>query len=127
MRFDKYGLPSVCTGAPVSENMRWRAREGRKHGTAAERAAWQILRARRCLGLRFRRQQPIGPFIADFYCPELRLVIEVDGAIHHSAEQRYYDAIREHVLAMLGVIVVRMANEAASPENLEALIRRVMR
>jgi very-short-patch-repair endonuclease len=58
----------------------------------AERKLWYFLRDRRLNGLKFRRQHPIGPFIADFYCPELRLIIELDGDSH--ADQSDYDADR---------------------------------
>ena len=58
-----------------------RAKSLRKAATPAERAMWEVVRDSR-LGVRFRRQQPIGPFIADFYCAEHGLIIEVDGAQH---------------------------------------------
>ena len=59
-----------------------RARELRAHATDAERALWRQLRTKRIHGLRFRRQFPIGPFIAGFVCLKARLIIEVDGGQH---------------------------------------------
>jgi len=53
--------------------------------TPAEEAAWGVLRNRGFRGLKFRRQHPIGPFVLDFYCHELRLAVEIDGGAHGSA------------------------------------------
>src|SRR5215472_2501792 len=58
------------------------AREMRREPTAAESLLWQELRARKLCGIRFRRQHTIGPYVADFYCSEAKLVIEIDGPIH---------------------------------------------
>ena len=58
------------------------ARDLRKRLTPAERILWRLLRDRRLKGLKFRRQFPIGPFVVDFCCYELRLVIELDGEVH---------------------------------------------
>lgn len=54
----------------------------RENSTDAERLMWSILRLKRFKGIKFRRQYSIGPYIADFYSPELKLVIEIDGCIH---------------------------------------------
>jgi very-short-patch-repair endonuclease len=62
------------------------------------------------MGFRFRRQHIIDRFIVDFYCPEARLVIEVDGAVHRSTEER--DSARQEWLENLGLRVLRFANEA---------------
>ena len=58
------------------------ARELRQQATWAEKRAWEILRDRRCLGFKFRRQFPFRGFVLDFFCRELSLNIEVDGDIH---------------------------------------------
>jgi len=78
-------------GAPPTK-LRDRARLLRATQTDAERKLWGVLRNRKVGGAKFRRQQPIGPFIADFCCWEYRLVIEVDGG--HHAEQIEQDAAR---------------------------------
>ena len=54
----------------------------RKNATNAERKSWSILRSRRIAGLKFFRQYSVGPYILDFYCPEQRLAIEIDGGQH---------------------------------------------
>jgi len=59
-----------------------RARDLRKSQTEAESRAWWLLRGRQLSGFKFRRQYPIGPFFADFCCPELKLVIELEGSVH---------------------------------------------
>jgi very-short-patch-repair endonuclease len=85
------------------------ARENRKNPTPAENLLWQkILRNRQFHGHKFLRQKPIGPFIADFYCTELKLVIEIDGDSH--AVHTDYDARRTAFLENCGLRVLRYAN-----------------
>ena len=86
------------------------ARELRTHQTPAEVMLWDALRNRRLAGLKFRRQHPVGPFILDFCCPELRLAIELDGAVHTT--QREHDAEREELLSAAGYTILRFPNEA---------------
>ena len=85
-----------------------RARELRRNLTDAERALWRVLRNRQVSGYRFRRQAPIGPYIVDFVCFEIRLVIEVDGGQH--VEQAKYDDERTAWLEDAGFRVVRFCN-----------------
>ena len=77
----------------------------------AERTAWELLRDRRCSGVKFKRQQPIAGFIVDFYAPQLKLVIELDGSIHDEPEHAERDAIRTAEIEALGFTVIRIANE----------------
>jgi very-short-patch-repair endonuclease len=86
-----------------------RAKELRKAQTAAEAILWEQIRARRINGLKFRRQHPVGRFIADFCCPETRLIVEVDGPIH--SRQRQEDAARTARLEEEGYQVVRFTND----------------
>ncbi len=79
-----------------------RAREVRQNRTLAERHAWYLLRDRRTIGLKFRRQVPIGDFIVDFYCDELKLVIEIDGDVHGEAVHEQRDKVRDKKLNELG-------------------------
>ena len=72
---------------------------------------WELLRDRRCLGLKFRRQVPVGTFVIDFLCSELRLAIEVDGGVHLTPEQVVRDENRDAYLRERGYTVVRFANE----------------
>ena len=77
--------------------------------TSAERILWERLRNKQVLNLRFRRQHPIDIFIADFYCHQARLVIEVDGKIHES--QKEYDIGRSAELERYSIQVIRFTNE----------------
>ena len=88
-----------------------RARELRKHMTDAERLLWSRLRRKQIHGQRFRRQHPIGPYIADFACTERRLVIELDGGQHVQAKDK--DAARTRWLADRGYRVLRFWNNEA--------------
>ncbi len=82
----------------------------RRHPTAAEARLWSVLRSRQLGGWKFRRQDVIVGYVVDFYCADLRLVIEVDGPIH--AELGPDDAVREADLRRAGAEVVRFSNDA---------------
>jgi very-short-patch-repair endonuclease len=85
-----------------------RARHLRKNQTDAERALWSHLRLRQIEGFRFRRQQSIGPYIVDFFCPEAKLIVEVDGGQH--ADRIEEDTERTEWLEFRGYKVVRYWN-----------------
>jgi very-short-patch-repair endonuclease len=85
------------------------ARRLRQNLTPAEQVLWQALRNRQLRGLRFRCQQAVETFIVNFYCPEHRLVIEVDGEIHDT--QQDYDAARTEKLSQQGYRVIRFSNQ----------------
>lgn len=82
----------------------------RHFATDAEHLMWQILRARRFMGFKFRRQHVIEPYIVDFYCNEICLVIELDGGQHGMDDAIKYDAERTKFLEALGLMVVRYWN-----------------
>jgi len=84
------------------------ARDFRKAPTPSERRLWSALRRDR-LGVSFRRQQPIGPFVVDLFCPGHSLIVEVDGRIHESQRER--DAERQTLLETCGYHVVRFSAE----------------
>ncbi len=86
-----------------------RARRLRKQSTDAEKVLWRHLRGHQILGLQFRRQEPIGRYIADFVCYQRRLVIELDGGQHQ--EQAVYDAERTRWLKSRGFKVIRFWND----------------
>lgn len=95
-----------------------RARELRQQQTKAESLLWQVLRAKRFCGLKFRRQHPIGPFFADFGCRELRCIIELDGGYHENVYES--DVSRQEYLENEGWRVIRFANEDVL-EDIEAV------
>jgi type I restriction enzyme M protein len=98
-----------------------KARELRKQQTSAEEVMWAMLHDRQFMGLKFRRQHQIGNYIADFYCDEQKLVIELDGPIHESAQQQKHDAKRDAYLTSLGNRVVRIKNEDVLQDTEQAL------
>jgi very-short-patch-repair endonuclease len=90
------------------------ARRLRQRETDIERRLWQELRDRRALGLKFRRQHPVGPYIADFACLEARLLVEIDGYWHQFRKAR--DGARERELRAAGFDVVRYDIEHESTD-----------
>ncbi len=103
-------------GRPVRD----RTRRLREEMTVAERAAWALLRTRRVLGYKFRRQYPMRGFHLDFYCPELKLALEIDGPVHDSRET--YDEGRTAVLKAAGIRVVQIPNNAVSRTTFEEVV-----
>ncbi len=89
---------------------RQRARQLRKAMSDAELILWQRLRGRQIWNVQFYRQRPLGPFIADFWAPEIDLVIEVDGGQHLDEAGKRYDAGRDAWFRRRGVRVVRYDN-----------------
>lgn len=87
--------------------------------TDAERVLWRAIRRKQLDGHRFRRQQPIGRYIVDFFCPEVRLIVELDGGQH--AERADYDADRTEWLEARGYRVVRYWNPDVL-RNLEGVL-----
>ena len=87
-----------------------RARALRASQTDAERRLWSQLRDRRLNGWKWKRQTPRGPFIADFYCAEARLVVELDGGQHAEDGDAAKDARRTKALEQSGLRVLRFWN-----------------
>ena len=92
----------------VGFEMRQKARALRLRATKAETLLWYELRAFRCQGLVFRRQQPIGPYIVDFVCPSARVIVEVDGDSHETEAGKRHDTNRDSYLHSLGYSVLRI-------------------
>ena len=99
-----------------------RVRELRYDGSRAERICWELVRAHRVQGLKFRRQHPIGPYFADFACPSRKLIIEIDGDFH--ADQAEEDMRRTAMMEREGSRVVRLAaaEVVQNPEGIWASI-----
>ncbi|QPH39497.1 endonuclease domain-containing protein [Pedobacter endophyticus] len=83
----------------------------RKGSTDAEDILWQALRRKQLDGFKFRRQHPVNKYIADFYCHDAKLIIEVDGEIHNQVENKECDQGRTYELEELGITVIRFTNE----------------
>jgi len=95
------------------------AREFRKEPTKGEKVLWQALRGKKLDGHKFRRQQPIGYFVVNFYNSVHRLVVEVDGSIHEF--QKEADYARQEILQELGLVVLRINTELVENNLSKAL------
>lgn len=82
----------------------------RKDMTSAEIKLWSLLRDRRLIKRKFRRQHPIGPWVTDFACPAIHLIIEVDGPSHDDPDQQAWDAMKEEYLRTNGWRILRIKN-----------------
>jgi very-short-patch-repair endonuclease len=100
------------------------ARKLRKEQTDAERRLWWQLRNRQLEGWKFRRQYPIGDYIADFVCIDAKLIVELDGGQH--SEQRQYDENRTRDLEKAGFVVLRFWNNDVLT-NSEGVIEEILR
>jgi very-short-patch-repair endonuclease len=87
--------------------LKHRRRRLRKNQTEAEKTFWSHVRNRQFHGIRFLRQYSIGPYILDFYCPEIKTAIELDGGQHNNPKEKVYDAVRSVYLQAQGIIVLR--------------------
>jgi very-short-patch-repair endonuclease len=105
----KDDFPRIVVSPETRRRMVEVAREFRKEPTLGEKILWNELRGKKLDGIKFRRQQPIGYFIVDFYSSIHRLVVEVDGLIHQS--QKEADAARQEILENLGLAVLRIDTE----------------
>jgi very-short-patch-repair endonuclease len=97
------------------------AREQRREPTPGEEILWHALRDSK-LGMKFRRQHPMKSFVLDFYCAELRIAIELDGASHEGRED--YDQWRDAVLRSWGIRVLRF-EEKRVREDLSAMLKEI--
>ena len=102
-----------------------RARQMRREHTRAEERVWIQLKDRRTLGLKFRRQVPIDRYIVDFYCHEIRVIVEIDGVVHDKPGQAEWDLTRNARLEELGYRVLHLTNEEVlnHPDCLLEMIR----
>ncbi|MBP9102357.1 MAG: endonuclease domain-containing protein [Chitinophagaceae bacterium] len=100
-----------------------RAEELRKNQTEDERLLWLYLKSNQ-LEVRFKRQHPVWMYIADFYCHELKLVIELDGSIHGVKEVAEHDKLREEDILSFGIKVIRFTNKEVRT-NIDNVIERI--
>jgi very-short-patch-repair endonuclease len=99
-----------------------RRKELRREMTFAEKVFWHCVRDNG-LGMKFRRQVGVGAYIADFYVPKARLVIELDGSIHDSEDAQAYDRERDTYMMSLGLKVLRFSNEDVT-DRLDEVLKR---
>jgi cyclase len=99
------------------------AKDLRKNMTDAEKILWYHLK-QNFEEFKFRRQHPLGIYIADFYCHKIKLVIEVDGNIHDNAEVKINDEIRQRNIEEGGIKVIRFKNEEIF-KDLEMVLQKI--
>ena len=100
-------------------------RRRRKNATDAEQKLWSILRKRQVAGLKFFRQYSVGQYILDFYSPERRLAVEVDGGQHADIYGQQHDSHRDNYLTELNIRVIGFWNPDKSGQNIEAVGKRI--
>ena len=106
----------------TSRSVQESARILRQRMTPAERLLWECLRNRKLGGYKFRRQHPLGPFVADFCCAERRLIVEVDGGVHCGRAER--DAARTAQFKQHNYRVIRFSNEQVL-RDLEGVLKTI--
>ena len=94
--------------------------------TDAERLLWSRIRRKQLKGLQFYRQKIIGNYIVDFYCPESKLVIEVDGGQHYRAEGKEKDHIRDDYMKKIGINVLRFSDRDVL-KRIDAVMEKIWR
>jgi very-short-patch-repair endonuclease len=92
-------------------DLKERRRELRKKATTAEEVVWQELRNMQIAGHKFKRQYSVDSYVLDFYCPERKLAIELDGQYHLDSDQKEYDLERTEILNQCGIKVIRFRNK----------------
>jgi very-short-patch-repair endonuclease len=109
----------------ASRNTFEKAWELRNNMTEAEKILWKELKNRKAFKPKFRRQHPLDIFVADFYCHEYKLVIEIDGEIHLKKDKQEYDDGREHDIEKLGIKILRFTNHQVLTD-LESVKKRIL-
>ncbi len=97
----------------------------RKNMTKAEKIIWQKIRDQQLEGYKFRRQYSVAEFILDFYCPKLKLAIEIDGESHFQATAIEYDQARQTFIEATGIRFLRFTNEDVD-QNLDGVLETIV-
>jgi very-short-patch-repair endonuclease len=103
-----------------------RRQELRNKPTEAEAHLWKIIQHSKLEGRKFRRQHSVGYYILDFYCPEERLAIEIDGDSHEKNESKQYDVSRTKFLESIGIKVLRLRNKEVL-NSIECVIKEIQK
>jgi very-short-patch-repair endonuclease len=109
----------------LNKDLQKKAIELRNNMTKDEIILWSRLRMRQVSGWKFRRQQPIFNYIVDFYCHELKLIIEVDGEIHNLPDQIKSDMFRNNILTINGYNVIHFTNHEIET-NINSVIAKII-
>jgi very-short-patch-repair endonuclease len=109
------------TNQPELKTFRTRLR---KHLSPAEAAFWKVVQGSKLEGRKFRRQQSIGKYVLDFYCPEEKLAVELDGQVHFNERAAIHDRERRLFIEFFGIKVIRFENRSVF-ENLDWVLNRI--
>jgi very-short-patch-repair endonuclease len=104
-----------------NRNLKEASRQLRKNMTEAERLFWSRVRGKQLSGAQFYRQKIVGDYIVDFYCPQARLVVEIDGGQHYEEQGAEKDVVRDRCLRAEGLKVLRFSNREVL-ENVAAVL-----
>lgn len=107
---------------PYNKNLKIFARNLRNNQTLAEQILWGKIRKKQLLNVQFYRQKPIYNYIADFYAPTAKLIIELDGKHHQEAQYKLNDTIRDSELAQLNLTILRFSNQQIV-QNIQSVIK----
>ena len=113
-----------------SPNLLSKRKDLRNNSTSAESTLWNLLKGKQVMSMKFRRQHSVGPYILDFYAPELKLCIELDGAPHYTYDGAESDRIRsEYLMVHHGIHILRFENELLfkNTEGVVEMIREAIR
>lgn len=91
-----------------------------------ESQLWFYLRDRRFHGIKFRRQYSVGRYVVDFYCPKVRLAIEIDGDSHYVADAPEQDKVRQEYIEACGITVARFTNQEIT-QHVEEVLKEIER
>src|SRR5215471_18667355 len=120
-------LPLIMSPVKINARSKKRFRKTLRNSmTAAEAVLWKSLQNRQLLGRKFRRQISVGRYIVDFYCPDCRLVIELDGEAHFSHNIDVYEDRRTKFLEKQGLTVIRFGNRELK-DNLDGVLETIKR
>ncbi|MGE5480108.1 MAG: endonuclease domain-containing protein [Chloroflexota bacterium] len=106
-------------------NLKGRRKELRNNCTDEEALLWARLKNSQLMGYKFRRQHSVGPYILDFYCPSIKIAIELDGSQHNTADNKEYDKNRDEWLSAVGIKVIRFQNYELK-SDLERVLTRII-
>ena len=104
---------------------KWLRQQLRNHMPDAEVLLWMQLKGRQVLGFKFRRQYSVGPFVIDFYCPQLRLGVELDGDSHFAVGAADRDQHRQRYIESFGIRVIRYVNTDIY-ENMDGVLENLV-
>ena len=106
---------------PYNPNLKELARKLRNDSTLGEALLWNEIKSKKLYGYDFQRQKPLLNYIADFYCYELGLVIEIDGMYHYNSEQDELDILRQKELEEYNLTIIRFSEQEVRKDMVNVL------